>query len=483
MTLLNEPDTESAVLNPPEPQVLVVDDETLFAQAVAKRLTKAGFDCRQVGTLADARAEVESGQPDLILLDVKLPDGSGLDLLAELRADFGQEMAIVMMTAFGDLDSAVEAMRLKANDFLKKPVDLDELLLLVGKVLQQSQLQRSNSHAKLRQEHELAGLELVGASATSRDLIRQLRQVASIGSAEGEAPPTVLIQGETGTGKDVSARALHALSQRKDQPFVHVDCASLPKDLIEAELFGHEKGSFTSAHSARSGLIEAAESGTLFLDEIGELPMELQAKLLAVLERRCLRRIGSSREVTTNAWFVAATNRPLQEMVAQGTFRADLFYRLNVLSVTVPPLRARGDDVVQLIEHFSQKTAARYGLGCPTLSKAAEAAARAYTWPGNIRELRHCVERAVLLNREGTLQPEDLGIGQIPAHSVPSDEGTLDGLTLDAAERLLIERALARTRGNVSAAARQLGVTRMVLRYRIDRHQLNGLDATAAGAG
>lgn len=450
--------------------VLLVDDEALFSKSVAKRLTSTGYECERASTLFEARASIDQRCPDLILLDVKLPDGSGLDLLQAFREQHGEEVPIVMMTAFGDLDSAVEAMKLKASDFLKKPVDLDELMLLLEKVSRQSELQRSRNHARVRQAHELAGLEIVGSSNTARDMLRQLKQVAGIGVGNGEVPPTVLIQGETGTGKDISARALHALSERRDQPFVHVDCASLPKELIEAELFGHEKGAFTGAQGARSGLIEAAESGTLFLDEIGELPLELQGKLLAVLERRRLRRIGSSREIVTNAWFVAATNRSLQNMVDKGSFRADLFYRLNVLSINVPPLRARGEDAMELAEFFARRTADRYGLKPPILTSTTKQAIVAYGWPGNIRELRHCVERAVLLNQSGQMEPCDLGIGGNGEKAVSKAIAELGNLTLDEAERWLIAHALEKNRGNVSAAARQLGVSRMVLRYRIEKH-------------
>jgi DNA-binding NtrC family response regulator len=282
-------------------------------------------------------------------------------------------------------------------------------------------------------------------------------------------PPTVLILGETGTGKDLAARLLHRSSARADRPFVHVDCAALPKDLIEAELFGHEKGAFTSAVSERTGLIEAAEDGTVFLDEIGELPAELQTKLLAVLERRMLRRVGSSQERPTAAWFVAATNRAVEAMVAAGQLRSDLYYRLNVLTLQMPPLRERGDDILLLAEHFAAHTARRYGLPCPALSAAARAALAGYAWPGNVRELKHVMERAVLLAAGTGIGASELALAApIAAATAPGRD--LDALTLDAAEKLLIERALQRTGYNVSEAARQLGVTRMAMRYRMKQH-------------
>jgi DNA-binding NtrC family response regulator len=253
---------------------------------------------------------------------------------------------------------------------------------------------------------------------------------------------------------------------------VHVDCASLPRELMEAELFGHEKGAFTSAAGARVGLIEAAEGGTVFLDEIGELPLELQAKLLSVIERRLVRRIGSTREHPVRAQFVAATNRRLSEMVAQGLFRPDLYYRLNVLTLALPPLRSRGEDVVMLAEHFGAQIARRYGLPAPRFGADARAALLSYAWPGNVRELRHLVERAVML-ATGEIDGAALGLEPGAGPAVPPRDA-LDGLTLEAAERLLIQRALEATQDNVSEAARRLGVSRMTLRYRMEKYGLRG---------
>ena len=272
------------------------------------------------------------------------------------------------------------------------------------------------------------------------------------------------------------ARLLHARSARRERPFVHVDCASLPKDLIEAELFGHEKGAFTSAHSARTGLIEAAEDGVLFMDEIGELPMDLQAKLLAVLERRTLRKVGTTKERPVAAWIIAATNRDIADLVNRGEFRSDLYYRLNVLSISVAPLRDRGDDIILLARHFMEQSAKRYGIKSVGLSAQAVQALGSYHWPGNVRELKHMIERAVLLSGEGELSPESLSLA---ARAQPGTETGLSlssaaesDLTLDHAELLLIKNALEKCNGNVSKAARELGITRMALRYRIKKHNL-----------
>jgi len=450
-------------------QILIVEDEALFAKAVGKRLERAGYACRSAATLALAREAVAAAAPDLVLLDMRLPDGSGLDFLAELHAEGGAAVPVVVLTAYGELEDAVAAMKLQAADYLKKPIDLDELVLNVDKVLARRAVDRQLACSRARERGGGEAVELLGEHPAIREVRDQARRIGALLDTPDVVPPTVLVLGETGTGKDLAARLLHASSARRERPFVHVDCAALPKDLIEAELFGHEKGAFTSASSERTGLIEAAEDGTVFLDEIAELPAELQTKLLAVLERRTLRRVGSSRERAVEAWFVAATNRDVKAMLAQGQLRSDLYYRLNVLTLQMPPLRERGGDVQLLAAHFAAQTARRYGLDRPELTAAARQALGNCPWPGNVRELRHVMERAVLLAQGRAIGADDLGLGPPAAAGAP-DTSSLDGLTLDAAERVLLERALSRTGNNVSQAARQLGVTRMAMRYRMKKY-------------
>ena len=320
-------------------RVMVVDDEVLFGKAVARRLERSGYECRHVVTLAEARKALAEFDPELILLDMRLPDGSGLDFLREVRAE--RKIPVIVMTAYGELEDAVTAMKYAAADYLKKPIDLEELLLNVAKVLAANAVSQRLVYSQARESNRADPSTLLGNSAPMVQVRAQVEQIARL-AAVGNAPPTALITGETGSGKDVTARLLHQLSPRADRPFVHVDCAALPKDLIEAELFGHVKGAFTHAVSERTGLIEAAEDGVVFLDEIGEIPLELQAKLLAVLERRTLRRIGSSQERLTEAWFIAATNRDVQATVEAGELRSDLYYRLNVLTISLSPLREIG---------------------------------------------------------------------------------------------------------------------------------------------
>lgn len=450
-------------------RVLLIEDEEVFARAVTKRLRQAGYECEAAQTISDGRALARQFQPDIVLLDMRLPDGNGVDLLGEFTAS---ATPVVVMTAYGDISDAVAAMKQGAADYLKKPVDLDELLLTIEKTRRAVDLKQQIDHSRERENHHaVERVEMLGGSTAMRTVHTQIEQISRLSEASGAVPPTVLITGETGTGKDVAARLLHQLGPSAERPFVQVDCASLPAELIESELFGHEKGAFTSAQGARCGLIEAAEDGTLFLDEIGELPLSLQAKLLNVLERRVVRRIGSTKERPVPARFVAATNRDLQQMVLEGRFRADLFYRLHVLSINMPPLRERGGDVLMLARHFLMQTERRYGLAARQFSPDAIAAIEAYRWPGNVRELKHLIGRAALLSQSPAIEVSDLAIN---VAGDPKADLAVEGLTIGAAERLLMEEALSAANGNVSQAARKLGLSRMAMRYRMEKHGLKG---------
>ena len=454
-------------------RILVVEDEALLAQAMAKRLTADGHMCDRAGTLGAASDHLRADTPpDLVLLDVRLPDGNGLDLMARARSG---GPAFVVVTAFGDVEDAVAAMKQGASDYLTKPLDLNELSVVVDRIADLRAIKEKLQYARTRDARVLDGETLLGDSPPIVRVREEIQSLAALAGVDPSAPlPNILILGETGTGKDLAARYLHACSPRADQPYVHVDCASLPAALIEPELFGHAKGAYTGAQAARAGLIEAAETGTLFLDEIGELPIDLQAKLLNVVERRRVRRIGSTREIDVGARFVAATNRDLAKMVDERTFREDLYYRLNVLTVTMPSLRGCGDDIPRLAAHFSAQVARRFGKPPPQWTDAALRGLRKGAWPGNVRELRHVVERAVLTDRSGIIDVADLILAPHAASQEQAGAAVeaFDGLTLEQAERALIERALARTGDNVSEAARQLDVSRMALRYRIDKYRL-----------
>lgn len=450
-----------------ELRVLLIEDETLFARAVIKRLLQAGYECEGADTLAGGRAVIRQFMPDIVLLDMRLPDGNGIDLLAELTA---RGLPVIVMTAYGEVNDAVSAMKQGATDYLKKPVDLEELLLAIDKAQRSATLKHQLDHSRQRDCHAAEGVEFIGESPAMQAIQNQIHRIAKLVSVADVAPPTVLITGETGTGKDVAARMLHHSCNNSDRPFVHVDCASLPADLIESELFGHEKGAFTSAQGSRCGLIEAAEDGTLFMDEIGELPLTLQAKLLNVLERRMVRRLGSTKERPVPARFVAATNRDLQQMVLDGRFRADLYYRLNVLNLEMPPLRQRGDDVLLLARHFAQQIARRYGLPHREYSVDAVQSMREYSWPGNVRELKHQISRGVLLSRGNEITAADLTLPLMPGISNQDKAASSEATTLEEAEKMLIVNALKQSGGNVSEAARLLGITRMTIRYRMEKH-------------
>ncbi len=459
--------------------VLLVEDETLFAKSVLRRLEKEGYTGTIVSTIAEAHRSLKLALPDLLLLDIRLPDGSGLDLLTDFSTGENsslKSLPVIVMTAYGELDDAVSAMKLGATDYLKKPVDLDDLTLTISKVLENQQLKQKLTYSHVRDRQALDSIEMVGISPSAQKVRDHLARIAQLVAKSTDSHPVMLIRGETGTGKDVAARLYHQLGDWHKQPFVHVDCASLPSELIEAELFGYERGAFTNAHQAKVGLIEVAESGTLFLDEVGELPLALQAKLLNVIERRVVRRLGATKEYPVNAHFVAATNRNLAEMVTDGLFRSDLYFRLNVLELTLPPLRERDQDIPLLATHFIEKVARRYGLKTPELLDEALQALLVYPWPGNIRELQHVLERAVMLCRQSKIDVEGLILNM--ANALPVDSTNclelsgLERMTLDEVEKYLIERALERTASNVSRAARELGLTRMAMRYRMDKYKL-----------
>lgn len=456
-------------------KLLIVEDEVLFARAVMRRLQKAGYECAHVESLQDARAITKQFLPDVVLLDMRLPDGNGCDLLAEFVA---KNAAVIVMTAHGEISDTVNAIKQGAVDYLKKPIDLEELLLSVQKAEAVAEQSNSLGYSRQRNAHAIDGVEMLGESSAMQSVKAQIKRISQLVASDTVAP-TVLISGETGTGKDVAARLLHASCQTNnhynDKPFVHIDCASLPADLMESELFGHEKGAFTGALTTRPGLIEAAEDGTLFLDEIGELPLALQAKLLNVLERRVVRRLGSTKERAVPARFIAATNRDLHAMSQSGSFRQDLYYRLNVMSIAMPPLRERGEDVLLLASHFATQTAKRYGLARPIFSAQAVALIKHYAWPGNVRELKHQVSRAMLLCHEGLITELDLALPNdkdSSQYAMQAHANQNSAPTLEAAEKAILLQMLTESHGNISEAARKLGITRMTMRYRMDKHQI-----------
>ncbi len=449
-------------------RVLVVDDEPAQRELVSGFLRRHGFDVTAAADGAAALARFRDTPVDLILTDQKMPGLSGLELLEAARA-IDPEVAVIVMTAYGSVDSAVSAMKGGAVDYLAKPLNLDELLHRVGRVRERQALLTENRELReaLRERQHLDGI--VGESGAMQEVFSLVRRVAA-------SDATVLIRGESGTGKELIARAIHEASARAAGPLVTVNCAALPETLLESELFGHEKGAFTGAHVARRGRFEAAHGGSLFLDEIGDLPLHLQVKLLRVLQAREIERLGSTRPIAVDVRLLAATHRDLEAEVRAGRFREDLYYRLNVVTIVVPPLRDRRADIPLLLDHFLARFARDNGKTIRGLTREARDALLRYDYPGNVRELENLVERAVVLTRDDVVGLADLPFG---ARDGDADGGAAAG-TLTAAtealERRLIREALAGAGGVQTRAAEALGISERVLRYKLRKYGLAGTE-------
>ncbi|MFY3742903.1 sigma-54-dependent transcriptional regulator [Anaeromyxobacter sp. Red801] len=451
--------------------ILVADDEQSMRELLEILLRKEGHE---VATVADAGAAISraaQGDLDLVITDLRLGRDSGLDVLRAVK-EHAPASEVVMVTAFATTENAIQAMKLGAYDYVLKPFKVDELKLVVAKALEHRALVAENRVLRRSmgapREHEL-----IGRSPAMQELRELIEKVAPGRS-------TILISGESGTGKEVVARAIHLRGGRHDQPFVAINCGAIPEGLIESELFGHEKGSFTGASEARQGLFEVAASGTLFLDEVGELPPAAQVRLLRALQERRIRRVGGTRDLPVAARIVAATNRELADEVEAGRFREDLFYRLNVIQLRVPPLRERRADVPLFLEHYLARFAAELGRPVPSISPEAERILLAHDWPGNVRELANVLERAVTLSggpiiEAAALPPKMRGSAPAAAGATVLPETGLDlQAHLDAIERAILEQALARTGGVKSEAARLLSLTFRSLRYRLAKYGISG---------
>ena len=456
--------------------ILIVDDEDTYAKNAARYLAREGHETRTAGTLAEGLRLFRDLSPDVVILDYRLPDGTGLEFLQQARTS-PSDTHIILITGHGTIELAVEAMKAGADDLLTKPVALSALRDRIGALAKR---QRASSRLKFFEAREReASQTILGQSTTLRSLVQRIERVAAV-EGEGMLPP-VLITGETGTGKELVARACHFWSARRDRPFIEINCAALPAQLLENELFGHERGAFTDARERKIGLIEAADGGTLFLDEVGEMDLALQAKLLKVIEDGRFRRIGSVREQQVHVRIVAATNRELERRVEEGAFRADLYFRLRVLQLNIPALREREGDAVLLARHFCAEFARRYRRPHLQLREDAEALVAIYRWPGNVRELRNVMEQAVLLAAGDRITPQDLTLPASAmcggAESAPSVHETLEppgGSVLERMERDMLLNALRDAQNNVSQAARLLGISRDTLRYRMEKHHIRG---------
>ena len=448
-------------------RILVVDDEASARSGLEKLLKQSGYD---VQTAADGVAALEvasESAPDVVVTDLKMPNMDGMTLLSKLREQ-DSELPVIVTTAFGDVSNAVDAMRKGAADFITKPIDFDVLSVAIERALEQRVIRVESENLK-RQIRDRAGEGLQGLLGTSpvmQKVYRVARQVA-------KSKATVLITGESGTGKGELAKAIHALSARAKEPFVSLHCAAIPETLLEAELFGHEKGAFTGADKRRVGRFEQATGGTLFLDEVGDIPPLMQVKLLKVLQDRTIERIGSGVTVPVDVRVLAATNKDLATEVREGRFREDLYYRLNVVALEMPPLRLRGGDVVVLAEHFLQKFARENHKNIDTFTDAARTKILGHRWPGNVRELENAIERAVVMSEGPKLDADDL-----PFDAAQPIQGPvrIPGSTMAEIERYAILSTLEATQGSTARAAELLDISIRTIQYRLAEYGLSSKD-------
>jgi DNA-binding NtrC family response regulator len=460
-----------------ELKILVVDDERLIRWTLAESLRGWGYAPVEAADAFAAQRLFDSEQPAAVLLDINLPDRSGLDVLREIRRRDPQAV-VIMVTAAVLVENAVAALRAGAYDFVGKPINLEELRVTLRNAVEAGRMRRELKSIRGERERRFGFEQIVGESPAMREMVALARKVAA------SEVSSVLLQGESGTGKDLVAKAIHYTSRRSDSPFVAINCAAIPATLIESELFGYEKGAFTDAKARKEGLFEQAEGGTLFLDEIGELELNLQAKLLRVLEEETFRRVGGLKDIPLDVRVIAASNRDLKREGAEGRFREDLYYRLSVIQIDIPPLRERGDDVLLLAEHYTRALGGSLRRGIRTFSPAVAEAFLRYAWPGNVRELRNVIERALILEEGEVITARHLppsvaaGVARTPStgtRAADYADGLIQlppgGVSIDAVEMSLVRQAMAQTGGVQKRAAKLLGLSRDQLRYRLKKFQ------------
>lgn len=446
-------------------RVLVADDDNNLRWVLQTQLEEMGYAVCAVADGQEALDEIAKDAPALVLSDLRMPGLSGQELLSRIQRDF-PEIPVVIMTAYGSIQSAVEAMRAGAYDYLTKPIDYEELGIVVKRVLEHFRLVAEVRKLRTSLDRKYGFESIIGQSEA-------LLSVLDMAGRAAHSESTILIHAETGTGKELLARAIHQNSRRRKEPFVTINCGAIPRDLLESELFGHAKGSFTGAVSHKTGKVEMANGGTLFLDEIGEMPGELQVKVLRLLQEGELEKIGAASPVNVDVRFVAATHRNLAAMIEDGTFREDLYYRLAVIPLELPPLRDRMDDIPELVEHFFLKLRAKQGRPELGLSPALLSRFQNHRWPGNVRELENVVERIVVLARGDEVTVNDLPDflrRERPAVDTLQLELPASGVSLEALEKELLVRALDRFSGNQTHAARYLDISRKALIYRMEKH-------------
>ncbi len=469
------------------PAILIVEDEPTLAKNMRRYLHNAGFEVYVAYTGETAMVELKSCNPDIVLLDYRLPDTNGLELLGRIQA-VDRRIRTIMITGEGNIQLAVQAMKAGAHDYLAKPIVLKELKLMLEKIAGHERMEGALDYFRQKQADESGLDKLFGNSNVMVDMKKHIRQLieAEQNLVEG-IPASVLITGETGSGKDLVARVFHFDGTRHEGPFIELNCSAIPAHLLEAELFGYERGAFTDARERKMGLVETADGGTLFLDEIGDMDITLQTKLLKLLEDRVVRRLGGLRDKQVNVRILAATNRCLEQLINEGKFRTDLYYRLRVVQINIPPLRDRGSDIICLAEHMLNRHAQRYRKGKIQIGQAAKTTLLDYSWPGNVRELRNMMEQVVLMTNTNLLEPHHLPLNkqlsdQVPTSLVAGESCDLapaegaNALNIVDMERRMVAKALERTQGNVTRAAELLGMSRDTLRYRIEKYRISIAD-------
>lgn len=458
----------------PRENVLIVDDEKLIRWSMRQKLESWNYQITEAQTLQEARALVQRELPDLITLDMKLPDGSGIDFLKQIRESHA-EIPIIVITAFGVVDVAVQALKLGAYDFIEKPINFEKLENSIRNALETNRLKTQVAQTSKSNQSRFRLESIVGKSKALHEVLEMIQRLARAGAS------TLLVQGESGTGKDLVSRALHYESSRRDNPFFALNCAAIPETLIETELFGYEKGAFTDAKTMKKGVFEMADGGTVFLDEISEMHINMQSKFLRVLEDQTFRRVGGVKDISVNVQVVASTNRNLEQSVREGKFREDLFYRLSVIPILIPPLRERKEDIPVLVDHFIQRYNIQFRKNVKGITPDGLKLLMAYPWPGNIRELKNAVERAMILVDTDMIDVTQLPIRiSEPAGSVSLSQPGGDqlvklppeGAGLDDVERELIQQALQYANGNKTKASKLLKISRDTLRYKVQKHGL-----------
>ena len=451
----------------PKATILVVDDEALIRWSLTERLKADGYHVVEADTGRAALEKLQEGV-DLVLLDYRLPDTDGVSVLRKIK-EFDQDILVILLTAYASVDTAVEAMKLGAYHFANKPFNLDDVAATVERALETTRLRREVRQYRTDAAKPYSLQWIVGASAEITALRHLIARVATSPAS------TVLLTGESGTGKDLVAKVIHYASDRAAKPFMNITCSALPEQLLESELFGHERGAFTDARLQKKGLLETADGGTVFLDEIGEMAPALQAKLLRVLEEKSFKRVGGAIDIHVDVRVIAATNRNLEEDVAKRIFRSDLFYRLNVLPIFMPPLRSHAEDIPLLVEYFIDGFSTEFRKRVLGATPAAYALLQRYGWPGNVRELRNVIERAMLLSDSERLDGRDFA-GLTTATGAGNDfELPATGVDLEQLERSLLIQALRRSGGNQTRAGTLLGLNRDQIRYRIEKFGLNAM--------